>query len=555
MMSSLSTESTKLLTEKRGKKRTLDEIVTNTIEPTPKRRKISPKAENHIMFKNDESENNENNHANNSSIPNANNVYNNNNDNNNNDNIESIIRPCIDNNKYYDYLSIYTDERCLIHAIPDKEILEEFNERPARLKALISMIREEKWNKFCRFIPSLDDIDIPCIDDIEGLHTKGYLLDLKNSCSKIYCGNWNVAQGSDTYIVKKTFDAALISAGLVMDATKYVFNNNDENNEKNNNKRYAVVLNRPPGHHCDGEKYSGYCYINNIGVAIEKQLNQDTKVLVLDIDVHHGDGTQKLFYNEPTVLTISFHQYDGTFFPTSGLRTEYGPSRRHAAYGTNINIPLDANASDLDVLYALRNMVWKIVEKFKPDIAFYACGTDGIANDKANNSTIFTPNLYGQIAYELTKYCKLIIVTTEGGYTTKYLTNGMNCVLHGLTGQINIKHYPNEFNENDILPSTIHNVAATTSDLRRVYQLKYDPNETNKIFQLQNNIQTLTRNNESIYMPDEDDYNNSDSDLEDDLEHDTLNNEKKKKKKHHKHKHKHKQRKKKNKHKQKHKHN
>ena len=59
-------------------------------------------------------------------------------------------------------------------------------------------------------------------------------------------------------------------------------------------------------------------------------------------------------------------------------------------------------------------MVWFIVKKFKPDIAFYAVGTDGVRNDKANNSTLFTPNLYGQIAYELQKYVSLIVVTTEG---------------------------------------------------------------------------------------------------------------------------------------------
>ena len=282
----------------------------------------------------------------------------------------TIIQPNDDENKYFKYLSIYTDERCLIHAIPDKEILDEFNERPARLQALLDMVKEEKWNSQCRFIPKLDVI--PRSEDIEGLHSSGYLADLKNSCSKIYKGNWNCASGSDTYVVRQTFDAALISAGLVIEATKHVYshipplpystslsqtsmdidnknnsnkngvvdnkddtsskmdidndlnnkniandadahkksddkdvkngnndikNGNDNNIEEEHNgekkpnldickteaideplKKYAVVLNRPPGHHCDGEKYSGYCYINSTAVAIEKQLNQDTKV-------------------------------------------------------------------------------------------------------------------------------------------------------------------------------------------------------------------------------------------------------------------------------------
>merc|ERR1719295_552799 len=95
---------------------------------------------------------------------------------------------------HYDFLSIYTDERCLQHAIPEADVCEEFNERPARLKALLRMVDEEKWNTLCRFIPKLDDTHVPSVDDI------------KNSCGKIMASNWNVASGSDTYLVRNTLD-------------------------------------------------------------------------------------------------------------------------------------------------------------------------------------------------------------------------------------------------------------------------------------------------------------------------------------------------------------
>eukprot|EP01083_Nonionella_stella_P221323 790836_1 len=376
----------------------------------------------------------------------------------------------------YDYLSIYTDKRCLLHCIPDTNVSDEFNERPARLQALLDMIDAEHWSKCCRFIPSLTTV--PSLDDIEGLHSNEYLSDLRKSCSKIPSGNWNVPPKSDTYLVPQTFEAAVISAGLVVEATGHIFG------DANDNAKYAVVLNRPPSHHCDGESYNGYCFINSIAVAIEKQLNEDTRVLVLDVDVHHGDGTQALFYDDPTVLTVSFHQYDGQFYPATGKRNEYG-KRRTEAYGTNVNVPLKHGAGDLDVLYALRNMVWKIVEKFKPDIAFYAVGTDGVTGDQANASTVFTPNVFGQIAYELRKYVNLIVVTTEGGYTTNYLSTGMSAVLHGLTGQIDTEYYPSQLNENehdDILAATVHTVAATKNDLRKVWGLERDPDEFAKIF-------------------------------------------------------------------------
>merc|ERR1712154_568984 len=114
------------------------------------------------------------------------------------------------------------------------------------------------------------------------------------------------------------------------------------------------------------------------------------------------------------------------------------------------------------------------------------------------------------IAAELTKYCNLIVVTTEGGYTTDYLSSGMSSVLHGLTGRIDADRYPPEFKKEDILPSTIHNVAATTSDLRRVYNLEQDPEETAKIFNDYKN-EDLSQN-VSMYIPTND--NDDDSDID-----------------------------------------
>merc|ERR1712129_559831 len=89
---------------------------------------------------------------------------------------------------------------------------------------------------------------------------------------------------------------------------------------------------------------------------------------------------------------------------------------------------------------------------------------------------------FAQIAYEMRQYVKLIVVTTEGGYTTRYLSSGMSCVLHGLTDQIDTAFYPKEINVDEVLSSTVHTVAATTSDLRRVYELEVDPEEAKKIF-------------------------------------------------------------------------
>merc|ERR1712154_626988 len=151
------------------------------------------------------------------------------------------------------------------------------------------------------------------------------------------------------------------------------------------------------------------------------------------------------------------------------------------------------------------------------------------------------------IAAELTKYCNLIVVTTEGGYTTDYLSSGMSSVLHGLTGRIDADRYPPEFKKEDILPSTIHNVAATTSDLRRVYNLEQDPEETAKIFNDYKN-EDLSQN-VSMYIPTNDNDDDSDIDFNEiSLDDEEFFDEKKmKKKKHKKRDHKKKKKKKKKK--------
>ncbi|ETO29289.1 hypothetical protein RFI_07835 [Reticulomyxa filosa] len=245
-------------------------------------------------------------------------------------------------------------------------------------------------------------------------------------------------------------------------------------------KRYAVTLNRPPGHHCDGQRIHGYCYINNVAASIDrvcKVMDTKMKILVLDVDVHHGDGTQKLFYSNPNVLTISFHQFDGTFFPCTGERKEYGPSRGHAAYGTNINIPLHPGATDYDLLYALRNVVWPIVDEFQPEIAYYAVGTDGVDGDRACPDTKLSPLIYGQVCYELMSRCSKIVVTTEGGYTTSFLADGMNSVMQALTGSHNVNIFPSSFAQAWIRPETKNAVECTRSDLKKIYRfpdLVYD---------------------------------------------------------------------------------
>lgn len=191
------------------------------------------------------------------------------------------------------------------------------------------------------------------------------------------CGGVGV-DNDTTWNESHTSTAARMAAGSVVELAFRVAKGELKNG-------FAVV--RPPGHHADPSNAMGFCYFNSVAIAA-KQLQHKlsvSKILIVDWDVHHGNGTQEVFYNDPSVLYVSLHRYDdGNFFPGSGSPAEVGSG---AGEGFNVNVAwtggLDPPMGDAEYLAAFRSVVMPIAQEFSPDVVLVSAGFDAAEGNPA----------------------------------------------------------------------------------------------------------------------------------------------------------------------------
>ncbi len=194
----------------------------------------------------------------------------------------------------------------------------------------------------------------------------------------------------------------------------------------------AFAIIRPPGHHamtvCHGNR--GFCDINNEAIMVEhlRRTYGVRRIAIVDTDVHHGDGTQEIFWHDPDVLFISFHQDGRTLYPGSGFTEELGGP---LAYGTTINIPLAPGTTDAGIHYVLDNLVLPLLEEFKPEVIINSAGQDNHYSDPLANMR-FTARGYAILNQKL----KPDIAVLEGGYSVEtalpYVNMGIIMAMAGI---------------------------------------------------------------------------------------------------------------------------
>ncbi|MFC2001410.1 histone deacetylase [Chloroflexota bacterium] len=242
-------------------------------------------------------------------------------------------------------------------------------------------------------------------------------------------GGWLDA---DTVMSSDSYEAALYAAGGVIKATEAVING-----EVNN----AFALVRPPGHHATAQQAMGFCLFNNAAIAAKYALAEFglEHVLIIDFDVHHGNGTQEIFYDSPQVLYISTHQYP--FYPGTGGIEETGIG---VAKGATLNIPLPAGCGDAEYEQVFQHIIVSATERFRPQLILVSAGYDAHWADELALMQVSVTGFARMVrvikglAGEL---CNgRLVITLEGGYNLAALAASVKATFNVLMGgDVNIE--------------------------------------------------------------------------------------------------------------------
>lgn len=235
---------------------------------------------------------------------------------------------------------------------------------------------------------------------------------------------------ADTYMTPNSYTIARIAAGGVCAAVDAVMNGEADN---------ALAAVRPPGHHATAAQAMGFCLLNNIACAARHAQKEHgiKRVMIVDYDVHHGNGTNDIFYEDNSVLFISTHQYP--LYPGSGALEDAG---RGAGDGYTINVPLRAGSGDHALERVFEDVVWVAAERFKPELVLVSAGFDAHWADPLAGLRL-TLGGYAHLTRELIamadEFCGgKIAFVMEGGYDLEVIGTGMANVARCLLGDEDI---------------------------------------------------------------------------------------------------------------------
>ncbi len=248
------------------------------------------------------------------------------------------------------------------------------------------------------------------VEDLKLVHEPDYVRLVERCCAL----GGGILDLGDTRVSRESYEVARLAVGGAMLGVDLVMAGKAEN---------AFALVRPPGHHAGPYYGFGFCVFNNVAVAAAHLLYRLglNRVLILDIDAHHGNGTQEIFYNTKKVLYISLHQ-DPTLFPGAGFADEVGEGE---GLGYTVNIPFPFRVDDRIYLTAIDEIVIPIIGQYKPQFILLSVGFDGHHTDpvaQLSLSAFSYLQTFGKVLDLASRTCgRKVVAVLEGGYRLRFL--------------------------------------------------------------------------------------------------------------------------------------
>jgi acetoin utilization deacetylase AcuC-like enzyme len=251
------------------------------------------------------------------------------------------------------------------------------------------------------------------VSDLELVHTRDYVRMIRDLCS----GQDRRYIDMNTYLTSDTFEVASFAAGAAMQAV-----------ERAGQGEHCFALVRPPGHHAEPDRAMGFCIFNNVAIAAANAVGSGKKVAIVDWDIHHGNGTQKIFYGTDRVLYCSVHHTD--LFPGTGWIDEIGTG---AGKGYTLNVPIRGGSTVTEYVYVFEQVILPAINRFLPDTVIVSAGLDPLADDPVGGMAL-VPADFGILTGFLSGRARTpLALVLEGGYgsSVRPSVNAIFCALQG----------------------------------------------------------------------------------------------------------------------------
>jgi len=299
---------------------------------------------------------------------------------------------------------IIYSQRHLLHKTGDGH-----PDSPTRLRAAMHGIREAGLleNERCILI----EPRAASLDELRLVHSSSYISMIREFCKR---GGGNLEEETGTVASPESFAVARLAAGGAIQAVQMVMTGELRN---------AFVVSRPPGHHASRAHASGFCIFNNVALAANYLIDAFSleRVLILDVDAHHGNGTQRIFYDTDKVLYISLHE-DPSEFPGEGFIHEVGEGK---GLGYTVNIPLPFGTADSAYWKAIKSIVMPIIRQYKPEFILVSAGFDGYFRDNIGDLSL-SAYIYPAVFQAMMNLAHIfskdrVVAVLEGGYRSRFM--------------------------------------------------------------------------------------------------------------------------------------